>query len=51
LSIGNLKALGDVVRIDLPATSVIGDGSFQPGSAQLIETVLAELDCEQRCFS
>jgi hypothetical protein len=42
VSIGNLKAVGDVVRIDLPATSVISDGSFQPGSPPLTQTVLAE---------
>jgi hypothetical protein len=39
-----LKAVGDVVRIDLPATSVISDGSFQPGSPELTQTVLAESD-------
>jgi hypothetical protein len=44
-----LKAVGDVVRIDLPATSVISDGSFQPGSPPLTQTVLAEWDCEQQC--
>jgi hypothetical protein len=42
VSIGNLKAVGDVVRIDLPATAVISDGSL--GSPPLTQTVLAELD-------
>jgi hypothetical protein len=41
VSIRNLKAVGDVVRIDLPATSVISDGSFEPGSLPLAQTVLA----------
>jgi hypothetical protein len=50
VSIRNLKAVGDVVTIDLPATSVISDGSFQSGSPPLTQTVLAELDCEQRCL-
>jgi hypothetical protein len=41
VSIRNLKGVGDVVRIDLPATSVISDGSFEPGSPPLAQTVLA----------
>jgi hypothetical protein len=41
VSIRNLKAVGDVVRIELPTTSVISDGSFEPGSPALTQTVLA----------